>query len=150
MTVRRRNSNSQNCIPRVFSTMNVVVDEEQDPIQVTDWDHLDRIVSEAGARARRQGILSIILLNYDNDNSLGLVVGGDETVLTFTYYDLKPPYYASQGRVEDGPAMMCHLLFHRRTEFRRKHVISYATGLIAVREFYESGGLPKAIEWVEV
>ena len=95
-------------------------------------------------------MLSMVFLKADNGNSLGMVVGGDETMLHFSYGHENPSYFVSKGELNiDEPIMPCFLLFQQHTEFQRKHVIPLAKGLLAVHEFYASNTLPTSIEWVE-
>lgn len=91
------------------------------------------------------------MIKSENSNEVGIVVGSEETVLTFGYAHRNPPYYVSKGTVDEDDAIMtCYVTFNHHTEFPRRYVISFAEGLKAVREFIESGGLPTCIEWTEV
>ena len=79
-----------------------------------------------------------------------MVVGGDETVLSYTHGHRNPPYYASRGAdARSKPVMTCYVGLVHHTEFPRKYVIPFEKGLIAAHEFAESGLLPQSIEWVE-
>jgi hypothetical protein len=90
-------------------------------------------------------------LNDDDNNQLGLAVGGNETVLSFTYGHGDPPYYASKGKLDtDEPIFTCFLLFEHHTEFPRRQVIPFNDGVLACHEFYNLGNLPSRIEWIEV
>jgi hypothetical protein len=122
----------------------------EDDIHVTTMAELDRVLHQAGEEARAQAILSTIFLDAANGNVLSLVVGGDETVLTFTYGHLDPPYYASRGAAADPlPVMTCYVGLSHHTEFPRIYVVPYASGLVAAHEFVESGALPPSMQWVE-
>jgi hypothetical protein len=80
-----------------------------------------------------------------------MVVGGEETVVTFDLEGEKPAYYASQGAsAGDDPSMTCYLTFNHHTEFPRRYGIPFMEGLRAVREFLDSGGLPRCINWDQV
>jgi hypothetical protein len=80
-----------------------------------------------------------------------MVVGGCETVLSFEYGHLDPPYYASKGESDDDePILTCFLTFQHHTEIPRRSVIPYANGMNAVAEFFDSGNLPTCISWEEV
>jgi hypothetical protein len=63
--------------------MEVIIREEEPALAPHGLDHLDQIIDEAANEAKNQGVLSIISLNAFNGNSLSLVVGSDETVLSF-------------------------------------------------------------------
>ncbi len=131
--------------------MKVIAHEKEPVIIVNGLVHLDEIISNAIERAKGKGLLSVILLNDDDDNQLGLVVGGDETVLSFTYSHSNPPYYASKGKLDiDEPVLTCFLLFEHHTEFSRKQVIPFNDGISACHEFFKFGNLPSCIEWIEV
>jgi len=131
--------------------MEIIFREKEPAIELHGLTHLDQLIDAAAKQAKDQGILSIICLNADNGNSLSIVVGSDETVLSFTYGHQDPPYYASKGESDiDEPIMTCYFLFEHYTEFSRKQVIHITIGLMAVHEFYQSITLPTSIEWIEV
>jgi hypothetical protein len=112
---------------------------------------VDKVIASASEEARANGLLNIIFLEADNGNYMSLVVGGDETVLGFNYGHQDPPYYASKGRNKsDKPVMTAYMYPDHHTEFPRKWVIPMKEGLLAVREFCETGELPSCIEWTEV
>ena len=122
----------------------------EDDIHVSTMAEFDRVIHDACEEARAQKTLSIIFLDAANGNILSLVVGGDETVLTFTYGHLDPPYYASCGAAADPlPVMACYVGLSHHTEFPRTYVVPYASGLVAAHEFAESGALPRSMQWVE-
>ena len=131
--------------------MKVVVDENQPVLDVTGIKHLEEIIISAVERAKSEGILSIIQLKNGNDDELQFVVGGSETVLSFHYSHGDPPYYASKGNLDaEEPVLTCYLLFRHHTEFLRKWVIPFSTGMSACHEFHETGNLPGCIVWIEV
>jgi hypothetical protein len=65
--------------------MKICINENEPAIQVESLTHLDLLISEAFTQANDQGFLGMILLEANNGNELGLVVGGVETVHSFTY-----------------------------------------------------------------
>lgn len=77
--------------------------------------------------------------------ALGIVVGSDETVLTYQA-STRPPYYVSMGDpARDG-------LFHYRwtgqlDETFASNLVPMAEGLQAAREFLSTGALPTSIRW---
>ena len=92
---------------------------------VGDADQLDAVLKAASEEARSQNILGGVIIEAENGNSRTLVVGGDETVLTFDYGHRKPPYFASKGASENNePFLTCYLTF-QHSEFPRKNVIPY-------------------------
>jgi immunity protein Imm1 of predicted polymorphic toxin system len=131
--------------------MKIFFHEKETGTEIKRMSHLDKLLAKASKQAKHKNILSIIFLMADNRNKLGVVVGGDETVLHFSYDHENPPYYVSKGEQDiDEPSMTCFLLFDHHTEFPRKYVIPFDKGLLAIHEFYESVTLPTFIEWVEV
>ncbi len=111
---------------------------------------LDRVIHMACQEARALKILNIISLQAANGNDLSLVVGGDDTVLSFVYGHHNPPYYASRGtQTCTHPVMTCYVGLVHHTEFARKYIIAFEKGAIAAHEFAESGTLPQSIEWIE-
>ncbi len=131
--------------------MNVAVQKEEPPITVLGLDHLDEIIANATQQAKSSGLISVILLDNDAGDLLGLAVGGDETVVTFIYGHSSPPHYVSKGTLDvEEPVFTCFALFSYPTKFSRKCVIPIELGITACHEFYNTGSLPKCIEWVEV
>lgn len=118
---------------------------------VANPDQLKAILKTASEEARSKNILGAIVIEAANRNSITMVVGGDETVLSFTYGHLNPPYYASKGTADkDQPVLTCYLTFQHHSEFSRKNVIPYDDGARAVEQFLNSGELPTKIKWEEV
>jgi hypothetical protein len=131
--------------------MKVFFHEKEAGVEIRGVSHLDKLMAKAAKQAKAKHILSVIFLMADNLNKLGVVLGGDETVLHFSYEHEESPYYVSKGEQDiDEPIMTCFLLFDRHTEFPRKYVIPFDKGLSALHEFYESSTLPTCIEWAEV
>jgi Immunity protein Imm1 len=119
--------------------------------RVSTADELDRMIAMAAEEAQARGKLNIIFLDAPDGNELSLVVGGDETVLGFVHGHRDPPYYATRGATADlHPVMTCYVGLAHHTEFPRRHVISYAEGLAAAREFAVTGSLPRSVEWITV
>jgi hypothetical protein len=118
---------------------------------IQDENQLQRIIAEAASEVRQRKLLALVFLIADNGNELGIVVGGEETVLSFTYGSLEPPYYGSKGLNDSlEPVMTCFVNFDHHTEFARQYVIPFGNGLEAVDEFFMTGVLPECVEWMEV
>lgn len=131
--------------------MKIIIHENEPPIEVRDVTRLNEVIRSASEEARSEGLLSIIFLEAENGNYLGLVVGGNETVLSFNYGHKDPPYYASKGMDEnEEPVLTAYVALHHHTEFPRKWVIPMKEGMLAVHEFFETRELPSCIEWTEV
>lgn len=121
------------------------------PVNVHDPHGLDEMLNEASAEVRSRNLLGAVLITADNNNEMTILVGGEESVLTFEYGHKDTPYYASKGASnEDEPIMTCYLELQHHTEFPRKYVVPFADGLKAIREFLVSGALPTCIRWEEV
>jgi|RhiMethySRZTD1v2_1073278.scaffolds.fasta_scaffold424344_2 hypothetical protein len=68
--------------------------------------------------------LNIVSIEAENGNTLGVVVGDEESSLSFTYAHLNPPYYASRGNSSGHqPVLTCFLALEHHTEFSREWVI---------------------------
>jgi hypothetical protein len=131
--------------------MKIIVHENEPPIEVRDVTRLNEVVRSASGEAHAEGLLSIVFIEAENGNSLGLVVGGDETSLAFNYGHLDPPYYSSKGMDEnEEPVLTACVSLRHHTELPRNSVIPMKEGMLAVHEFFETGELPSCIEWMEV
>jgi len=131
--------------------MRIVIHESESPHQVHTLADLDKAIGSATAEACLKGLLSIVELKAENGNTMNIVLGGNETVLTFRYGHGDPPYYASKGiAAEDEPIMTAFMFLLHHTEFPRHCVIPLSPGLSALREFFQSGTLPTFIQWSEV
>jgi hypothetical protein len=130
--------------------LSIVVHDAEDGVRVSTEIELDRVIHMAREEARARGMLNIIFLEAANGNVLSLVVGGDDTVLSFIHGHRNPPYYASSGaQVSVHPVMTCYVGLVHHTEFPQKHIIPFEKGLIAAHEFAASEVLPQSIEWIE-
>jgi Immunity protein Imm1 len=129
----------------------VIVHNKAAATTVVDANQLNAVLEVASEEARSRNILGAVIIEAENGNSVTIVVGGDETVLTFDYGHRNPPYYASKGKSDkDEPVLTCYLTFQHHSEFPRKNVIPYGEGAKAVAQFLDSGKLPTCIGWVEV
>jgi hypothetical protein len=131
--------------------LQVKVREGEVPVTVTDVSELDRVLQAASEEARAHKMMGAILIEAESGNVITMVVGGEETVLSFDSEHLNPPYYASRGKSDcDEPKLTCYTQFHHHSEFSRKYVIPLEDGVRAVRQFLYSGDLPTCIKWDEV
>jgi hypothetical protein len=119
-------------------------------VQISTATEFERVIRLASEEARARKMLNIIFLKAANGNNLSFVVGGDDTVLSFTYGHRNPPHYASRGaHTSTHPIMTCYVGLVHHTEFPRENVIAFERGMMAAQEFAESGTLPRSIEWME-
>jgi hypothetical protein len=131
--------------------MKLITYEKIPPTIIQDEKHLEQLITSAFTDAKEDNVLNVIFLVAENENEMGIVVGGDETVLSFNYGSLEAPYYASKGpSSEIQPVMTCYAFLLHHTEFPRKYVIPFNAGLQATYEFFKTNELPKCVEWMEV
>lgn len=129
----------------------VTIIGEKPPIAVENAAQLEDALRLASNEAKGRGVLGAIVIEAPNKNSMTMVVGGSETVLSFDFADRNPPYLASKGISEqDQPMMTCYLIFAHHTEFPRKYVIPLKDGIEALKQFVSSGELPTCIAWRDV
>ncbi len=112
---------------------------------------IDAVIESAGSEASGLDRLNIISFTAPSGNYVSLVVGSDETVVSFTYGHHCPPYFASKGSSEEAtPVMTAFVGLKHQTEFPRNWVIPIEQGISAVRAFAEDGELPQTTQWVEL
>jgi hypothetical protein len=129
----------------------ITIVDGKPPMAVDDEVQLDEAIRRAADEARVRGKLGAIVIEASNKDSVTIVVGNSETVLSFDSADRNPPYYASKGvSNEDEPVMTCYLNFAHHTEFPRRYVIPLKDGIAAIKQFVRSGELPTCIAWQEV
>jgi len=130
--------------------LSIIVHDAEERVRVSTASELDAVINMACEEARAQKMLNIVFLEAANGNVLSLVVGGDDTVLSFIHGHRNPPYFASRGaEASTHPVMTCYVGLVHHTEFPRKYIIPFEKGLIAAHEFAESEVLPQSIEWIE-
>ena len=131
--------------------MKITIHEKEPAIRVNSIEELDSVLFEAANEAKLGEKLNIIYLEADNGNAISIAVGGDETVLGFTYSHNNPPYYASRGiSGDEEPVLTAYVYLEHHTEYPRRNVIPIALAISAIHEFIESGELPASIQWIEV
>jgi Immunity protein Imm1 len=112
---------------------------------------LDAVLDEASAEAQAKGRLNIVLLSAPNRDWLSLVVGGDETVVSFNFGHGDPPYYASVGDAQTNELVLTAFVgLEHHTEFPRRWVIPTVAGRQAAREFLATGERPNSLRWEEL
>ena len=122
------------------------------PQQVlSDVEALEAALNEASVEARANGRLNIVILCAPNRDWLSLVLGGEETVVSFNYGHGNPPYYASVGDAQtDEPVLTAFVGLEHHTEFPRRWVVPAAVGRQAAREFCTTGERPISLRWEEL
>jgi Immunity protein Imm1 len=128
----------------------VTVDDGSKPARVVNADQLQSTFRHATDEARVRGLLNIAFVTVPAGHVMGIVLGGDESALSFTYDHRNPPYLASRGvATAVEPVLTCYVSYSHHTEFPRHSVIPYGAALAAVQEFAASGSLPGCVQWVE-
>ncbi|HVY81146.1 MAG TPA: Imm1 family immunity protein [Steroidobacteraceae bacterium] len=131
--------------------LRVAIEDGRPDIELSSAAELDQALSDADSRSRDLGLLNIIILKAPNDDWLSLVVGGDETVLSFNYGHGEPPYFVSKGEAHrDEPVLTAFVGLAHHTEFSRRWVIPMSAARSAALEFATTGQRPSGIDWVEV
>jgi len=131
--------------------LRVTIHEDQPALVVKSAIELEQVLLAGKVEARQRGMLNCVAAEAENGNKMWIVLGGEETVLSFNYAHGNLRYYASKGATEkDGPVLTCYVGFHHHTEFPRRYVIPIADGIRALQEFRGSGELPASIQWLEV
>jgi len=112
---------------------------------------LESTLDQASEEARAVGRLNIVLLSAPNQDWLSLVVGSDETVVSFNYGHGDPPYYASVGESQqDEPVLTAFVGLEHHTEFPRRWVVPSSAGRRAAQEFLATGKQPTSLKWEEL
>jgi len=128
----------------------VTIDEKSSPHRVTNSEDLGLVIRQASDEARSRRLLNVIFIEVPERHIMGMVVGGEDSALTFTYDHRDPPYLESVGpQSGTDPVLTCYVSYMRHTELPRSCVISYQEALRAVDEFASSGKLPDSIQWAE-
>ena len=129
----------------------LIVRENEAPVEVNSIEELDAAISKAAQESSEAGCPNIIFIEAPNGNELSLVVrANQDTVLGFTYGQRAPPYYVSKGDADsDHPVLTAFVALEHHTEFPRRWVVPFGDGMLAVRQFVETGDQPTAISWEE-
>lgn len=128
----------------------ITVRENQPPIEVASAGELNRAIDAVEYEAKAAGKLTIVFVEVPNGNELLIVLGGDESVLQFTYAHRDPPYLVSRGEnVEDRPLLTAYVCLEHHTEFPRKWVIPVESARAALDEFLVTCLPPTNIDWAE-
>ncbi len=107
-------------------------------------------MDEAVADAKAASKLNIVFVKVPNGNELSIVLGGDETVVQFTYAHLDPPYLVSSGEnAQEEPVLTAYVCLEHHTEFPRRWVIPMRKGRAALDEFLRTFLPPTNIELEE-
>jgi hypothetical protein len=82
----------------------VIFDEDREPVDVATAAEVEHAIGFASEEARTRSMLNVIYIEAETGDALTLVVGGDETVLGFTYGHGESPCYV---RVAGLRPMIC-------------------------------------------
>lgn len=129
----------------------VAISEHSQALFARDDAELLASLETAAAEAVAAGKLGIAVLTAPNGNDMTFVVGGNETVLGFTYGHGQPPYFVSVGvETSQAPLLVAYYLLGHHTEFSRDEVIPLELGTRAALEFLATSELPECVRWREV
>ena len=129
----------------------VLVEESEPETMVRTVRELEEALSHASFGAKQAGLFNIVTLTAPNGDWMSLVVGGDETVVSYNHGHGDPPYYASLREADsDDPAFTAFVSLKHHTEFPRRWVVPMSSGWQAAAEFLETGRRPTNLRWVEV
>lgn len=109
---------------------------------------LDMVLDKLTVQARDAPF--IVNVELANGDSLGIGLGTDETILSFTAGSLEAPYFASLGADEQVEPLIEFTVGGQWTEFPRRNVVPLEEGRQAMREFVTTGQLSDAVRWEEV
>jgi hypothetical protein len=134
-----------------MATFLASIHDQEPDVALTSVEDLEEALEEASTEAQVLGRLNIVVLTAPSRDWLSIVVGGEETVVNFSYGHGDPPYYASVGESQiDHPVLTAFVGLAHHTEYSRRWVVPMAEGRRAAREFLEAGARPKALRWAEV
>ncbi len=131
--------------------LSIAVHDGEAPVHVSTMANFEDVVAAAHQEARTLGTPNILSIDAANGNNLGIVVGRDQTVLTFIHSHHGPPFFVSRAvKMGYDSTLTCYVGLAHHTEFPREYVIPLEKGLVAAREFALSGLLPQSIKWIEI
>lgn len=129
-------------------TVSVAVHDKTPPVVAGDEGALRQLLQSAQAEAAEAHKLNVVILESPNGSTLGIVVGGTDSVLTFARADNMPPYLISRGTTEDvEPVLTCYVGLEHHTEFPRWSVVPLSRAMRGAMEFLSTGLPPRCIEW---
>ena len=127
------------------------IHDQAPALELDNVEALDAALDAASAEAQLEGKLNIVLLRVHNDDWLSIVLGGEETVVSFNFGHGDPPYFASLGEAQtDEPVLTAFVGLVHHTEFPRRWVVPTAAGRQAAREFLSNGQRPSSLKWEEL
>lgn len=131
-------------------TVRASIHDRAPALVLPDVQALDAALDSASSEASAKGRLNIVILSAPNRDWLSLVVGSDETVVSFNFGHGNPPYFVSCGEAQsDEPVLTAFVGLAHHTEFSRRSVVPSAVGRQAAREFLATGERPISLKWVE-
>ena len=129
-------------------SVNVAVHSMQPSVVAEDQGALRQLLQSAQSEAAKLHKLNVVILESPDGNSLSIVLGGTDSVLTFTRADNMPPYLISRGSTEDvEPLLTCYVGLEHHTEFPRWSVVPLRNAMQGAMEFLSTGQPPRCIEW---
>lgn len=119
-------------------------------VQEIDEAELDALLDRLGSEASREQKPQNVQVTVADAGTLGIVVGGDWSVLTYVPTDLNPPYMVSVGSQPDDDPVVFYVAGSHYTEALRRNTISTDAARDAMRHFVATGRLARAVTWEQV
>jgi len=125
---------------RVRSRKRIVAESESE---------LHAALTIAEEEADRAGTMGLVDFEAANGNRLSMLVGGEETALSWRYPGDTEPRFLSQGDPSATGGIPCSRDFNNRVDCPRWSLIPRADGLAALDEFAASNEIPEAVQWAD-
>lgn len=114
-------------------------------------EQLDLLLDRVDADARHSGLPQVVQLTDDlAGGTLGVVVGGDRSLLNHVPADGNPPYLTSRGDEEEDKVFTFYVAGDNHSESHWRHTIAIGAAREAARVFLRTGVLDNRVSWDEV
>jgi hypothetical protein len=115
--------------------------------EVGSVQELDRLLDDLTQQAKKEPFMAELISPKGDSVAIGL--GRDGSVLSWVQAGGDPPYYGSKGNPKASDLVV---FFYRGawSEFPGSFVVPIAEAREAMRLFFESGQMPRNVDWEEV
>jgi hypothetical protein len=107
---------------------------------------LDRVADEARAMGKPQDVQVTVA----SAGTLGIVVGGDRSLLNHIPADSDPPYLVSVGGQGGEDPFVFYVAGDHYSESLCRNTIPMELARVAMRHFFTTGSLTHEVEWEQV
>jgi hypothetical protein len=125
---------------RVRSRKRIVAESESE---------LHAALTVAEEEADGAGAMGLVDFEAANGNRLSMLVGGEDTALSWRYPGDTEPRFLSQGDASATGSVPCSRDFNNRIHCPRWALIPRAEGLAALDEFAASNEIPENLQWAD-